>query len=206
MKYLIAFLAGAATGVLATYLYFNNKIDNKINEKMQEFIDVQKAAKAPEKVEPQEVEEDEPLVSPIPDTTEKTSIVEMENIIRTEYRKDNDGIEEKEDDDEEYITDEEMNKLILTSQQRMSEKPHVITEEERELCRGYDWVEFNWYPEENLLVEVTHDEPIEEPEIYFGAVDWRNILKDKPEITIRDSHEATDYTIYNNDIYRKENN
>lgn len=200
MKYLITFLAGAASGVLATYLYFNKKINNKVNEQMEEFIERQNSMKAPDVIEAEEVKEEEPKVSSVPDTTEKSSIVEMENIIRTEYRKDNDGNEEKEDDEEEYITDEEMAQLIQTSQERMATGPHVISEEERELCRGYDWVEFTWYPESDLLVQAEHDEAIENPEIYFGDVDWRNALKGKDAITIRDSHEATDYTIYNSDF------
>lgn len=199
MKYLIAFLAGAASGAVATYLYFNKKIDNKVNEQMEEFIERQNSMKAPDEVEATEVKEEEPKVSSVPDTTEKSSIVEMDNIIRTEYRKDNDGIEEKEDD-EEYISDEEMAKLIQTSQERMATGPHVISEEERELCRGYDWVEFTWYPESDLLVQAEHDEAIENPEVYFGDVDWRNALNGKDAITIRDSHEATDYTIYNSNF------
>lgn len=198
MKHIIVFLAGAAVGAVATYLYFNKKINNKVNEQMEEFIERQNSMKAPEEIEAEEVKEDEePKVSSVPDTTEKSSIVEMDNIIRTEYRKDNDGNEEREDDDEEYITDEEMAKLIQTSQERMATGPHIISEEERELCRGYDWVEFTWYPESDLLVQAEQDEAIENPEIYFGEVDWRNALKGKDAITIRDSHEATDYTIYN---------
>lgn len=201
MKHIIAFLAGAAVGAVATYLYFNKKINNKVNEQMEEFIERQNSMKAPEEIEAEEVKEDEePKVSSVPDTTEKSSIVEMDNIIRTEYRKDNDSNEEKEDDDEEYISDEEMAKLIQTSQERMATGPHIISEEERELCRGYDWVEFTWYPESDLLVQAEQDEAIVNPEIYFGEVDWRNALKGKDAITIRDSHEATDYTIYNSDF------
>ena len=32
MKHIIAFLAGAAVGAVATYLYFNNKIENIVAE------------------------------------------------------------------------------------------------------------------------------------------------------------------------------
>lgn len=210
MKSLAVFLVGAATGALATYLYFNNKInkivEETVKEEMERFM-IRQEQLMNERIfgDVEEVKEDEPKVSDVPETGEKTSIIEMENIVRTNYRPDNDGIEEdEEDEDEEYITDEEMAKLIETSQQRMSEKPHIISEEERDLCRGYDFIEFTWYPETDLLVEVTHDDPIEEPELYFGDVDWRSALKDKSEITIRDSHEATDYTIYNDELYGKE--
>ena len=208
MKSLAIFLAGAAAGALATYLYFYNKVDKivqeTVKEEMERFLIRQEQMMSEHiygDVEKQE-EEPEEIVSDTPDTTEKTSIVELETTTRTKYR-DNDGIEEDEEDDEEYITDEEMSQLIETSQQRMSEKPRIISEEERDLCRGYDWIEFTWYPENNILVDV-YGQTVEDVEAIIGPIDWRNALKDVAEITIRDFHDATDYTFYNDDIHGKE--
>lgn len=201
MKHIIAFLAGAAVGAVATYLYFNNKIENivaeTVNTEMEKFFKRQEEMTEPETVsnDVEPVEESE-----IPDTTEKTSIVKMDEIIRTNYC-DNDGIGEDEDDDEEYITDEEMKNLLEVSRQRMTEQPHIISEQERDTCVGYDCVEYTWYPETNILVD-TLDHEVEDPDFIFAPVEWREALKDKAEITIRDSHEATDYTIYNNNFIK----
>ena len=201
MKYILTFVGGAAAGALGVYLYFKKKMDSEINKQMTEFFERQNAMTAPDKIENVEVEVMEEQKSDIPDTTEKSSIVELTSNVRTPYHKrDNDGIEENKDKDEDYITDEEMAVLIETSQERMQHGPHVISEEERETCRGYDWKEFTWYPESDLLVEEEHDEQIKEPHLYFGDVEWRELLKDKQAITIRDNSMATDYTIYNNEL------
>lgn len=208
MKSLAIFLAGAAAGALATYLYFYNKIDKlveeTVKEEMERFLIRQEQMMSSHiygEVEEEKEEVEEEIVSDTPDTTEKTSIVELETTTRTKYR-DNDGIEEDEDD-EEYITDEDMSQLIEISQQRMSEKPRIISEEERDLCGGYDWIEFTWYPENNILVDV-YGQTVEDVEAIIGPIDWRNALKDVAEITIRDFHDATDYTFYNDDIHGKE--
>ena len=55
MKYLLAFLTGAAAGVVGTYLYFNNKIesiiDEKVNEQMKNFFEHQEQTLSSEDVE-----------------------------------------------------------------------------------------------------------------------------------------------------------
>lgn len=209
MKYIISFLAGTAVGVVATYLYFNNKIENIVEEKvsseMEKFFKRQTEMVVPDVIESPD---DEPKVSDVPETGEKSSIIEMKEIIKTNYtkpeRNDNDGIEEDDDDeDDEYITDEEMEELMEKSRNRMSETPHIITEEERDTCIGYDHSEYIWYPEGNIITDVL-DRPVEEPDDLFAPVNWREELKDKEEITIRNAHEATDYIIYNDMFYGKE--
>lgn len=199
MKYLLSFLAGAVVGSIATYLYFNNKIEKKVeetvNEEMERFFVRQEQMMSAPEVEKVKTEVEEPKVTDIPDTTEKTSIIKMEQIIRTNYR-DNDGIEEDEDEDDEYITDEEMAILLEESRQRMSESPHIISEQERDLCVGYDHVEYTWFPESDLITDV-YDNKVDDISWMFEGIDWRKELKDKTEITIRDPGEATDYTIFN---------
>ena len=137
--------------------------------------------------------------SEIPDTTEKTSIVKMEEMIRTNYR-DNDGIEEDEDDDDEYITDEEMEELMLGAEKRMADNPQIVTEEESQsMYVGYDAEEYIWYPKENFITD-TMDNRLEEQDlldILFKPIDWRKELKDKEKIIVRVSSEATYYTVWN---------
>lgn len=199
MKYFISFLAGAAVGAAGVYLYFRNRIDTMVRETVTEemerfFIRQEQMMSAPE-VEEVKVADEEPKVSEIPDTTEKTSIVKMTEIIRTNYRS-NDGIEEDDDKDEEYISDEEMTTLLETSRQRMSEMPHLINEDERTTCVGYDSEEYTWYPESDLVTDV-YDNKVDDISEYFPNIDWRKELKDKSEIVIRVPNEATDYTIFN---------
>ena len=117
MKYLLAFLAGAGAGVVGTYLYFTNRIDtivkDTVNEEMERFFTRQEqmmSAPEVEEVTPDEEEEKE-IVTDVPDTTEKTSIVKMEEIVRTNYR--NNGIEDEDFDDEDEISDEEALAIIL---------------------------------------------------------------------------------------------
>ena len=103
MKYFIAFLVGAVSGAVTTYLYFNNKtekiVDERVNNEMENFFKHQTETLSEDDVIELKEEDvvEEPEYSEIPDTTEKTSIVKMEEMIRTNYR-DNDGIEEDEDD------------------------------------------------------------------------------------------------------------
>lgn len=200
MKYLIAFLAGAGAGVIGTYLYFRNRIDTivkeTVNEEMERFFVRQEKMMSPPDVEEISKEEEEKeVVSDKPETNEKTSIVEMENIIRTNYRC-NDG-DEEDDDDEEYISDEEMAVLIKTSQERMSEAPRIISEDEHTTtCIGYDCEEYIWYEEENFVTD-SLDNRVEEPDSIFCVADWREQLKGKESIIIRVPGEATDYVIYN---------
>lgn len=210
MKYLLTFLLGAGAGVIGTYLYFNNKIekiiDEKVNKEMNFFYEHQIQTLSEEDVE--EVSEEE-KVSDKPETQEKTSIQKMESIIRTNYRepdKDidhgNDGIEEDEDDDEEYITDEEMEELMKESQKRMAQQPHIITEEEQDTTLiGYDNEEYIWYPKENFITDA-FDNRLEEQDlldILFKPIDWRKELRNKDKIIIRVPEEATNYTVWNHD-------
>lgn len=209
MKYLLAFLLGAGAGVIGTYLYFNNKIekiiDEKVNKEMEFFYEHQTQTLSKEDVEEVSEEEKE---SDKPETQEKTSIQIMESIIRTNYRepdKDtyngNDGIEEDEDDDE-YITDEEMEELMKESQKRMAQQPHIITEEEQDTTLiGYDNEEYIWYPKENFITDA-FDNRLEEQDlldILFKPIDWRKELKNKEKIIIRVPEEATNYTVWNHD-------
>ena len=205
MKYFIAFLVGAVSGAVTTYLYFNNKtekiVDEKVNNEMENFFKHQTETLSEDDVielkEEDIVEELE--YSEIPDTTEKTSIVKMEEMIRTNYR-DNDGIEEDEDDDDEYITDEEMEELMLGAEKRMADNPQIVTEEESQsMYVGYDAEEYIWYPKENFITD-TMDNRLEEQDlldILFKPIDWRKELKDKEKIIVRVSSEATYYTVWN---------
>lgn len=204
MKYLIAFLVGAAAGTVGTYLYFTNKVEkmvkDTVNEEIDKFFERQTQVMAEEDVE-EVPDKEEPKVSDVPDTTEKSSIVKMEETIRTNYR-DNDGIEEDEDDDEEYITDEEMSILLEESRKRMEEGPHFITEEEETTtCIGYDNVEYIWYPDSNIITDALDNETDEKDilDILFKPIDWRKELKDKDKIIIRVPEEATNYTVWNHD-------
>lgn len=206
MKYLIAFLAGAAAGVVGTYLYFSNKIETQVaetvNAEMEKFFKRQENLEVPNDVEPES--EEDVKVSDIPETGEKTSIVEMTEIIRTNYRPtDNDGIEDDEEEDEDYISDEELATLLETSQKRMSENPHLITEEERDTCRGYDAEEYTWFPDGDILTD-SLDRQVDDITWYVAPVEWKKELKDKPFIVIRIPADATDITIYNNDYERKD--
>lgn len=212
MKYLLAFLTGAAAGVVGTYLYFNNKIesiiDEKINKEMTEFYERQTqtlSADDVEEVTEEEIEEEK--ASDKPETQEKTSIQKMENIIHTNYREPdkekyngNDGIEEDNDDEEEYITDEEMEELMADAERRMAENPQLVTEEESQsMYVGYDNVEYIWYPKENFITD-TMDNRLEEQDlldILFKPIDWRKELKNKEKIIVRVSSEATYYTVWN---------
>lgn len=205
MKYFIAFLVGAVSGAVTTYLYFNNKtekiVDERVNNEMENFFKHQTETLSEDDVIELKEEEiiEEPEYSEIPDTTEKTSIVKMEEIIRTNYR-DNDGIEEDEDDDEEYITDEEMEELMLGAEKRMADNPQIVTEEESQsMYVGYDNEEYIWYPKENFITD-TMDNRLEEQDlldILFKPIDWRKELKDKEKIIVRVSSEATYYTVWN---------
>lgn len=208
MKPLIIFLAGAAVGTLATYLYFSNKIEkivkDTVNEEIEEFFKRQEQVLKPEDVEElsDEAKVEEPKVSDTPDTTEKTSIIKMEEIIRTNYR-DNDGIEEDEDDEEDYITDEEMKELLEISRQRMSEEPHLITEEESNTtCIGYDNEEYIWYPDGDIVTDALDNKLEDDPGYLFKPIDWKKELKDKEKIIIRVPEEATNYTIWNNNLMK----
>ena len=208
MKYLIAFLAGAAAGVVGTYLYFSNKIETQVaetvNAEMEKFFKRQENLEVPNDVEPDSESEEDVKVSDIPETGEKTSIVEMTEIIRTNYRPtDNDGIEDDEEEDEDYISDEELATLLETSQKRMSESPHLITEDERDTCRGYDAEEYTWFPEGDILTD-SLDRQVDDITWYVAPVEWKKELKDKPSIVIRIPADATDITIYNNDYERKD--
>lgn len=204
MKYFIAFLVGAVSGAVTTYLYFNNKtekiVDERVNNEMENFLKHQTETLSEDDVIELKEEEivEEPEYSEIPDTTEKTSIVKMEEIIRTNYR-DNDGIEEDEDD-EEYITDEEMEELMLGAEKRMADNPQIVTEEESQsMYVGYDNEEYIWYPKENFITD-TMDNRLEEQDlldILFKPIDWRKELKDKEKIIVRVSSEATYYTVWN---------
>lgn len=214
MKYLLSFLLGAGAGVIGTYLYFNNKIENiideKVNKEMEFFYEHQTQTLSEDDVEEVSEEEiKEERVSDKPETQEKTSIQKMESIVRTNYRepdKDtyngNDGIEEDEDDDEEYITDEEMEELMKESQKRMAQQPHIITEEEQDTTLiGYDNEEYIWYPKENFITDA-FDNRLEEQDlldILFKPIDWRKELKNKEKIIIRVPEEATNYTVWNHD-------
>lgn len=212
MKHLLAFLLGAGAGVIGTYLYFNNKIENiideKINKEMEFFYEHQTQTLSEEDVE-EVKEETEEQTSDKPETQEKTSIQKMESIVRTNYREpdkdvdhDNDGIEEDEDDDEEYITDEEMEELMKESQKRMAQQPHIITEEEQDTTLiGYENEEYIWYPKENFITDA-FDNRLEEQDlldILFKPIDWRKELKNKEKIIIRVPEEATNYTVWNHD-------
>lgn len=212
MKHLLAFLLGAGAGVIGTYLYFNNKIENiideKVNKEMKFFYEHQTQTLSEDDVE-EVKEETEEQTSDKPETQEKTSIQKMESIVRTNYRepdKDtdhgNDGIEEDEDDDEEYITDEEMEELMKESQKRMAQQPHIITEEEQDTTLiGYDNEEYIWYPKENFITDA-FDNRLEEQDlldILFKPIDWRKELKNKEKIIIRVPEEATNYTVWNHD-------
>jgi hypothetical protein len=170
MKYLLAFLAGAGAGAVGTYLYFRNRIDtivkDTVNEEMERFFTRQEqmmSAPEVEEVTPDEEEEKE-IVTDVPDTTEKTSIVKMEEIVRTNYR--DNGIEEDEDfDDEDEISDEEIAEMIGGQRKRMEEGTRYITEEEHDTtCIGYDHSEFTYYPDGNILTDV-HDNAVEFPEV-----------------------------------------
>jgi hypothetical protein len=207
MKYLIAFLTGAAAGVVGTYLYFSNKIETQVaetvNAEMEKFFKRQENLEVPNDVEPES--EEDVKVSDIPETGEKTSIVEMTEIIRTNYRPtDNDGIEEDDDEeDEDYISDEELATLLETSQKRMSESPHLITEDERDTCRGYDAEEYTWFPEGDILTD-SLDRQVDDITWYVAPVEWKKELADKPSIVIRIPADATDITIYNNNYERND--
>ena len=209
MKYLIAFLAGAAAGVVGTYLYFSNKIETQVaetvNAEMEKFFKRQEGLEVPNDVEPESDSEEDVKVSDIPETGEKTSIVEMTEIIRTNYRPtDNDGIEEDDDEeDEDYISDEDLATLLETSQKRMSENPHLITEDERDTCRGYDSEEYTWFPEGDILTD-SLDRQVDDITWYVAPVEWKKELADKPSIVIRIPADATDITIYNNNYERKD--
>lgn len=214
MKYLLTFLLGAGAGVIGTYLYFNNKIENiideKVNKEMNFFYEHQTQTLSEEDVEEVSEEEiKEEKVSDKPETQEKTSIQKMESIIRTNYRESdkdidhgNDGIEEDEDNDEEYITDEEMEELMKESQKRMAQQPHIITEEEQDTTLiGYDNEEYIWYPKENFITDA-FDNRLEEQDlldILFKPIDWRKELRNKDKIIIRVPEEATNYTVWNHD-------
>ena len=205
MKYFIAFLVGAVSGAVTTYLYFNNKtekiVDERVNNEMENFFKHQAETLSEDDVIELKEEDivEEPEYSEIPDTTEKTSIVKMEEMIRTNYR-DNDGIEEDEDDDQEYITDEEMEELMLGAEKRMADNPQIVTEEESQsMYVGYDNEEYIWYPKENFITD-TMDNRLEEQDlldILFKPIDWRKELKDKEKIIVRVSSEATYYTVWN---------
>ena len=207
MKYFIAFLVGAVSGAVTTYLYFNNKtekiVDERVNNEMENFFKHQTETLSEDDVIELKEEDvvEEPEYSEIPDTTEKTSIVKMEEMIRTNYR-DNDGIEEDEDDDDEYITDEEMEELMLGAEKRMADNPQIVTEEESQsMYVGYDNEEYIWYPKENFITD-TMDNRLEEQDlldILFKPIDWRKELKNKEKIIIRVPEEATNYTVWNHD-------
>ena len=204
MKYLLTFLLGAGAGVVGTYLYFRNRIDtivkDTVNEEMERFFTRQEQMmSAPEVEEVTPDEEEKEIVTDIPDTTEKTSIVKMEEIVRTQYRKDNDGIEEDEDfdDEEDDVSDEEIAEMIGGQRKRMEEGTRYITEQEHDTtCIGYDHTEFTYYPDGNILTDI-HDNAVEFPEVYFENLNWREEIKDKEFIIIRNPEEASDYTIWN---------
>jgi hypothetical protein len=213
MKYLLTFLLGAGAGVIGTYLYFNNKIENiideKVNKEMEFFYEHQSQTLSSDDVEEVSEEEIKEKESDKPETQEKTSIQKMESIIRTNYRepdKDtdhgNDGYEEDDDEDEEYITDEEMEELMKESQKRMAQQPHIITEEEQDTTLiGYDNEEYIWYPKENFITDA-FDNRLEEQDlldILFKPIDWRKELKNKEKIIVRVPEEATNYTVWNHD-------
>lgn len=193
MKYFIAFLAGAAAGAIGSYLYFRNKVDEAVKDEvtaeMEKFFERQEQMiSAPEETE--EEKKDEPVVTDIPDTTEKTSIIKMEEIIHTNYR----DVEEEEDD-EDYISDEEVEELLEASRKRMEEGPHLIDSENDTLV-GYDLVEYTWYPDGDILTDA-FDNVIDDPSWLFAPVEWKKELADKESITIRVPEEATDFTIWN---------
>lgn len=216
MKYLLALLIGAGAGVIGTYLYFNNKVETmvekKVNEEMAKFFDSQAKTMSADDVEEVEEEKTEEVkVSDRPETQEKTSIQKMDNDIRTNYRNPdkeeyhgNDGIEEDEDfEDEEYITDEEVEELMAEAQSRMEQQPHIITEEEQDTTLiGYDNEEYFWHPKGNIICD-KFDHELEEKDlldILFEPIDWKKELKDKQKIIIRVPSEATNYTVWNEDL------
>lgn len=219
MKYLISFLLGAGAGIAGTYLYFKNKmneqiseqVDEQVNKEMKYFYDHQTQTMSAEDVE-EVTEEDieKEKVSDKPETQEKTSIVRMEEDVRTNYRNPdkepyhgNDGIEEDDDDDEDELTDEEMEELMAIAQSRMAEQPQIVTEEEQStMLIGYDNVEYIWYPKENFITD-DMDKRLEEQDlldVLFKPIDWRKELKNKEKIIVRVTSDATYYTVWNHDL------
>ena len=215
MKFLLGLLMGAGAGVVGTYLYFNKRmetiIDEKVNKEMKEFFEHQTQTMSAEDVEvvtEEEIEEEK--VSDKPETQEKSSIVKMEEDVRTNYRSPdketyhgNDGIEEDEEDDDEYITDEEMEELMEESRNRMAEQPRII--EEDDMLIGYEEVEYFWHPKGNIITD-GFDHELEEKDfldILFKPIDWRKELKNKNKIIIMVPEEATNYTVWNEDISNK---
>lgn len=205
MKYLIAFLAGATVGALGVYLYLNNKIENKIDEKVNEemtnFFKRQESLKERLSKDDHKAEYESTMneykkqVTEYTDTPETSSIVEVKGDF-TSYREDS-----EEDDEEDYITDEEMSTLLNESRQRMSEGPRIISEDNTD-CMAYDTVELTYYPEDNMLLDVYGHE-VEYPDAYFGSIDWRQEIMDQEKIIIRNPEEATDYIVYNDDLFNK---
>ena len=213
MKYLLTFLLGAGAGAIGTYLYFNNRmekiIDEKVNKEMEKFFDHQAQTLSDDEVEVIEEEKEEPKVSDKPETQEKSSIVKVEENVRTNYRNPdkepnhgNDGIEE-----DEYITDEEMEELMDESRNRMAQLPHLITEEEQDTTLiGYDNEEYFWHEKGNIITD-TYDHELEEKDlldILFKPIDWRKEIKNKEKIIVRVPDEATNYTVWNEDFNDKE--
>ena len=202
MKYLIAFLAGATVGALGVYLYLNNKIENKIDEKVNEemtnFFKRQESLK--ERLAKAEyeavVKEYREQVKEYTDTPETSSIVEVKGDF-TSYREDS----EEDDEEEDHITDEEMTVLLNESRQRMSEGPRIISEDNTE-CMAYDTVELTYYPEDNMLLDVYGHE-VEYPDAYFGSIDWKKEIMEQEKIIVRNPEEATDYVVYNDDLFNK---
>ena len=214
MKYLLAFLTGAAAGVVGTYLYFNNKlekiVDKKVNEQMEEFLASQARMLSADEVEEvtEEELEEKKIYSDKPETQEKSSIEKVDVNVRTNYRNPeketyngNDGIEEDEDDDDdEYITDEEVEELMKTVQNRMDELPKIIDEDD--MLIGYNNEEYFWHPKGNIITDA-FDHNIEEKDFLdrmLKPVDWRKELKGKRKIIVQIPEECANYTIWNEDV------
>lgn len=217
MKFLLGFLLGAGAGIAGTYLYFKGKIeaqvDEQVNKEMNYFYEHQTQTMSADDVE-EVTEEDieKEKVSDKPETQEKTSIVKLEEDVHTNYRSPdketyhgNDGIEEDddEDDDEEYITDEELEELMNESRNRMAEQPHIISEDD--MLIGYDEVEYFWYEKGGIITDA-FDHDVEEKEFLdniLKPVDWRKELKGKTKIIVMVPEDATNYTIWNQDLIDK---
>ena len=206
MKYLLAFIIGAGAGVVGTYLYFNNKIekiiDKKVNDEMTKFFNNQTQTLPEEEVEEvTEEEKENTQYSDKPETEEKTSIVKPEEDVHTSYRKPTKE-DSEEEDEKEYITDEEMKELMAAAEERMSQNPQRIDEEELGSIPVYDDVEYICHPKGDIVADAI-DKPLEEQDlldILFKPIDWRKELKDKEKIFIRVPSEVTDYTIWNSDL------
>lgn len=200
MKYFIAFLTGATAGAIATYLYFNKKINeivrNTVNEEMEKFLARQEDILP--KVDAEEVTEntEKEVVDDKPNTADKTSIVKMEEIVHTNYRDDDDD-----EIDDDYISDEEVEELMETSRKRMSEGPHIVTEAEHDQLVGYDCTEYTWYPDDNTIKDIFDNLIDDDIDWMFVPIDWRKELKDKESIIIRVPSEATDFVLYNGKLF-----